>query len=136
VRKANKGSFIKGVSGNPSGRPKIPEEIAMARKLNRMEFERIINKCTRATTDELKAIISDPTIPVLDKCVATILYQAFVKADYMRLNFILDRIIGKVPEPPKPVDNTELTIIEISKDKDLVLGTRQVDEIEDQSNVG
>ena len=38
------GQFKKGKSGNPGGRPSLPKDLRNAKKLNRIEFERIANK--------------------------------------------------------------------------------------------
>ncbi len=88
--------FKPGQSGNPGGRPKLPGDIAEARKLNQHELERVINKYIWMTKDGLKAAAKDPDTTVMELMVASIVASAIEKGDQMRLEFILARIIGRV----------------------------------------
>ncbi len=95
--------FQPGNSGGP-GQPKIPEEIREARKLNRLEFERILNKYIYVQLGDLHKIIKDPTTPVIDGVVCKILVKGFNDGDPRRLEFVIDRLIGKIKEQEDPKD--------------------------------
>lgn len=62
---------------------------------------------------ELVAIIGTPGTPVLEAVAASILSEAIVKGDQQRLEFVLQRMIGKVQDRlevtlPKPFIVTRL----------------------------
>ncbi len=90
--------FKPGQSGNPGGRPKTPEDIREARRLNQAELERTVNRLLFCTREELQTIVKDPKTPMLEVMVASIMAQAATKGDQLRLEFVLARLIGKVKE--------------------------------------
>jgi len=111
--------FKPGVSGNPAGRPKIPDDIKQAKRLNKLEVERLMNKFMAMTKDEISQSINDPTTPALEIMIGSIIAKAVSHGDPVRLNFLLDRLIGKVKDEldvtviPRPViierhDGTEI----------------------------
>jgi hypothetical protein len=91
-------NFQKGVSGNPNGRPKLPPEIKQIQKMSPTFVRAMINKLSRMTKDELAIHLKDPKTPVLEVTLGSIYAKAIKDGDYMRLNFLLDRTIGKVKE--------------------------------------
>jgi hypothetical protein len=90
--------FKPGQSGNPGGKVKVPEDIKEARKLNQVELERIINKYLAMSRDEVKAAIGAPSTPMMELMVASIVAQAAQKGDHQRLDFVLNRLVGKVKD--------------------------------------
>jgi hypothetical protein len=99
--------FAKGVSGNPKGGPGLPKDVKEARKLTQGELERAVNRYLHLSRGELKAAIEAPGTPMIEIMIASIIAQAATKGDQMRLDFILNRIIGKVQDRvevtmPKP----------------------------------
>lgn len=90
-------------AGNPGGpgRPALPEDIKAARQLNSVEFERIVNKYLYMTADEMERLGKDKaakaTMPAIEIMLFSIISRAISEGDQTRLNFILDRIIGRVP---------------------------------------
>lgn len=129
MAKRGKGKpFTKGVSPNPGGRPKLPDDIVMARRLNQLELERVFNKYLFTSDQEdLVQTIKDTSLPPIHRCVASILYQAIVKGDPTRLNFIIEKLLGKTPEAPKPREDSELVIIEMSNGNELHMGPKSRD---------
>ena len=95
---SKKGQFKKGVSGNPGGQPKIPDDIKEARSLNQYELERIINRYLHMTKGELVAAIKNDATPMMEVTVASIVLKAASGGDHLRLDFILNRLIGKVKD--------------------------------------
>lgn len=105
-----------GQSGNPSGRPKLPEELRSIRALTQEELQRIISKYGRMPLPELDAIIAAKAGPTLELVVARILQEAFKRGDGQRLEFLLNRALGKPKEAPAadPIDEAILQIQEMS----------------------
>lgn len=95
--------FKKGQSGNPSGRPKLPEDVVEGRKLNKIEVARIFNRLINMPATELKDVLTNPDTKAMELIVGKIIAEGIKHGDAARLNFILDRMIGKV------VDKVELS---------------------------
>lgn len=95
---SEKTQWKKGQSGNPSGQPKLPEDIKAARKLTTIEFERAVNKYLYQDKAAITKAAADPSTPVIELLITSILHKAVVLGDEKRLAFLLDRIIGKVKE--------------------------------------
>jgi hypothetical protein len=85
--------------GNPKGAC-LPPDIKGLRAFNKFELERMINACIYLTEDELKEMLDNGQTGAMQKLVAKILYMAIKNGDIWRANFILERIIGKVPNAP------------------------------------
>ncbi len=88
----------KGESGNPDGRPKIPDDIKIARKLTAVEFERICGVLFSMSKRQLKDLIEDDNTPVLTALIATILEKGITESSRNELNYFIERFLGKVPE--------------------------------------
>lgn len=91
------GTFKPGSSGNPSGRPKIPQEIKDAQKLTQTRFVILVNKYLNMNREELGLAAQDAKTTTLELIVLKVIQQAIARGDQIRLTFILDRLIGKVP---------------------------------------
>ena len=90
--------FEPGRSGNPNGRPRLPEDLREARALNKTEFERILNLGIHLTAEELKNRLEAKGTPTIELMVLKIIAAAVNRGDEKRLGFILDRLIGPVPK--------------------------------------
>lgn len=88
----------KGQSGNPKGRPPIPEDVRAARKLTQVEFERICANLFNTSTKRLGEICRDPQTPVLTALIARILEKGIAESSRVELNYFIERFLGKVAE--------------------------------------
>lgn len=89
-------NFEPGKSGNPKGRPRLPEDIKEARALNQIELTRILNKYLYMPIEEIKRELAKPNTPALEVAVGKVLAAAINKGDQKRLDFILSRTVGSV----------------------------------------
>ena len=121
--------FQPGKSGNPGGKPKVPDDIAKARKLNQQELERVVNKYLWLDRAALQEAVKDPATPMLELMVASIMAQAAQKGDQQRLEFILQRLIGRVTDKIEVKVPAPFVIKRASGDE-LVLGARVMSEDE------
>lgn len=92
-------NFKKGQSGNPKGAPKIPEDVKEMRKLKGADYDHLANKFMDLKRAALAAIMKDPNSTALEMWLASIFHKGIVEGDIKRLEAILCRTIGKVPQP-------------------------------------
>lgn len=86
--------------GNPGGpgRPKLPEEIKEARKFTAHEVEILFTRFIQMTREELAAVKTNPESTLLELIMHSIFTHGINKGDQVRLEFVLNRIIGKAPD--------------------------------------
>lgn len=77
--------------GNPGGGR--PKEL-----LRRDDVRKIVGILAKMPKDKVAMLVADPTAPMLEVTVAAIFLKAATDACPARLNFLLDRAIGKVRE--------------------------------------
>lgn len=124
--------FKPGQSGNPNGRPKLPEDLKKARRLNQIAVGRIINEYMNLSITELKFELEDESTSALEAMIGKIIVEAHKFGDYSRVNFLFDRMIGKVTDKvehklPKP------TVVKLLGDAGAVIfGTSEDDKEEDE----
>ena len=80
--------FKPGQSGNPGGKPK--------QLLTKDKVKGILGRFADMTREDLQAIVTNPKSTMLEIMVASIMVKAAKDGDFSRLNFILDRSIGRV----------------------------------------
>lgn len=124
--------FKPGQSGNPGGKVKLPEDIKEARKLNQVELERIINKYLAMDRGAVKAAISSESTPMMELMVASIVAQAAQKGDHQRLDFVLNRLVGKVKDQIEVKNVTPFVIKHASGDQTILGAKVETDDGQDQ----
>lgn len=96
-RKTGGRDFQKGKEGGP-GAPRLPVEVIEARKINKVESERILNKFLHLSLDELAAFANNKSNNVHEMLVARILYEGIKRGDHVKLEWVYSRLVGKVKE--------------------------------------
>lgn len=91
-------NFKRGNPGGP-GRPALPEDVKVMRKIKGSDFDRLANKFMDLKRAELAAIMKDPESTALEMWLASVFHKGIVEGDVKRLEAILCRTIGKVPQP-------------------------------------
>lgn len=89
--------FIPGQPGGP-GRPHLPQEIREGRKLNQIRVSEVLNKFIDMPLEDVIRFVQDKTNPAMEVLVGSILVHGIKHGDQNRLNFLLDRLIGRVKE--------------------------------------
>ena len=108
--------FKPGESGNPSGRPKLPPELAGIALFTKDEIQRTISKYLRCGKKELQALMKDDSISSFEGIVVSIISKAAETGDYTRLNFLFDRG-GNKEKDEKTIKIEQQTADEAVKDK-------------------
>lgn len=94
-KKTGGNDFKPGWKGGP-GRPPIPLDLKQSRAAHREEFDRALSRMVKLSGPEIVEMVKSPTAPILETIAARVLSKAFNEGDHKRLEFILDRLIGKV----------------------------------------
>jgi len=93
------GTWKPGYAPNPAGRVPMSPELKAIKKLSPGYLKLIIAKLARMTPQELILSAKDPgKLNNLEMMVASIVSRAIQDGDHSKLNFLLDRSIGKVVE--------------------------------------
>ena len=124
-KKAKGRPFQKGQSGNPKGRPPMPPELREIKKLSPGYIKVLIAKLSRMTPDQMmewmKGEGAERDKPNnLEVMLASIIHKAVVDGDHAKLNFLLDRTIGKVVEEKKVQIQPVKYITKVSEDGALL----------------
>jgi hypothetical protein len=115
--------------GNPGGgRPLLPTEIKEARKLNKYDVEMSLTNHLRMNREQIATVIKNPESNMLDILVASIIAKAVQTGDQQRLDFILNRTIGKVVDTIEVADN-RVSIALAYNPKERILGHGTTKEI-------
>lgn len=88
--------FKKGNPGGP-GPPRIPLDLKEARKVNQLELSRVFNKTLFMNHQEITEVLKKRDLPMLELVAARVVSEAFNEGDQRRLEYIIDRLIGKAP---------------------------------------
>lgn len=79
-----------GQSGNPSGKP--------AGLLTKDQVSSVMGKFSHSTREQLQAVITNPKSTMLEIMVASVMARAAKDGDPNRMEFLLQRTIGKVQD--------------------------------------
>lgn len=73
-------------------------DLRFARQHGKLEVESLIWKHFRSNDFELRNTFKNPATPVLEKIICSLMIASIDMADEKRLNFLLERTIGKVAD--------------------------------------
>lgn len=112
------------------GRPPVDPELKAAKKLTKTRAEELFSLYMHKTAKELDAICKNSNTTVLEAMIARVAQQAIRDGDQRRLDFMLDRTVGKVKEVteiqlPKPM------IVENLEGDSKLLGAIEAEVVED-----
>lgn len=110
--------FLPGNGGGPGRPPKLPE-LKDAPRLDRDNYNRLLNQTLHMSKDELKKVLEDPNATMISKALASIVAKTTTLGDIHRLEALLNRAIGPVKqeiavENEYTFSNTPKELIEIA----------------------
>lgn len=75
-----------------------PPDIKEARKLTRVELERIMTRYLHMSKVELEAESDRKDMTLLEAMVLSVAKKAVIAGDQQRLNFLIEQTLGKLPD--------------------------------------
>lgn len=94
----NNGRWKPGQSGNPKGPAVLPAELRAVTRLSAGYVKGLIAKLSQLSPEQLVVGLETNAFNAMEAMVASIIKRAIVDGDHSRLNFLLDRTVGKVVE--------------------------------------
>lgn len=85
-------------AGHNTGRPRNPPEINKAASLSKTQFLAKLNEYLNLSFNELTEIVKNKDLPMIDHWVGRIALHGATKGDERRLDFMANRLYGKVKE--------------------------------------
>ena len=113
-------NWVPGQSGNPNGRPKLPDEIKEARKISVEKIIEMFSKYLLMTEEDFKKV-DRTNLTMLEVWFLKNVDYAISKRDHHVFDKILDRVIGrsflgiKLELPPEGTVTPEQRLSEILK---------------------
>jgi hypothetical protein len=115
--------FKPGQSGNPGGRVKMPDDIKAAKRLNKIELERLLNRLIWMTKEELLAHLRDKETPGFEVLIGNIVLKGIAGGDHQRAEFLIQRLVGKVQDELK-VTGLKPYVAVLSDGKEIIMGVK------------
>jgi hypothetical protein len=110
-------NFVKGQSGNPNGRPRVPQDVKDLRIENRQEVERLVSLYCKVPDWKLNEVIADREADAIDKLVCRVILRGIARGDQSTLGFLTDFIFGARPKEIKLDNTSHLDVDEADKNK-------------------
>lgn len=89
--------FRGGASGNPTGSSRRAKSAGKVARITNVELMEIGAVLLRGTVDQLQATITDPEASVLQRWLAVLIRQSFLRGDSSIFRVVIDRVVGRPP---------------------------------------
>ena len=126
--------FVKGDAR--AGRPRKPADLKKAATLTRTEAEALLVQFMRMDIKELEAVMRDQSRLVMEHWVARICFIGIKEGDSRRLDFILDRLFGRVASlSPKDANPEALNFRALPRERVIELGKEAIAKLEREKTI-
>lgn len=85
------------------GRPRGNSTLKAVRNLNRAQVDQMVNDFLSLPIEKLKKIAENPLTLALEALVARIMIVGILTGDQSKLNYLLERLFGKLPDAPRDI---------------------------------
>ncbi len=119
--------FKKGVSGNPSGRPKLPDRLKGTKPITTDELKYTIAKHFKMDEGQIEGVLSNPQSISLDLIIAATIKRAYKDGDIAKAEYLFMRSLGKVTEKIE-LQHPEPVVITRPNGEQVLLGVEETKE--------
>lgn len=107
---------------NPNGRPKVPEYLKKAKKMNKVLLDKYLNKYINMNMTGLRRALEDSKkvtseVSAMEVMIIRVVMEAVRKGDHKILDFVLNRTVGKVKEEFHVEGSPYSGLMELIKDR-------------------
>jgi hypothetical protein len=95
------GVWVKGQSGNPSGRPKLPDTTQRLREQGKIAAIEALSQVMTMTMADIARVPKDPNASAALVLAASVMHKAIKTGCPVRANFIFQYMVGR-PETAQP----------------------------------
>lgn len=97
VKRNSKGQYLKGFTGNPTGRKTLPVELHRLRLEWRAEFIRIFDRYAKKSAEELKVLLKEggKDLPLCELLTVRLLIKATEDTCHHKFTLIKETLAGK-----------------------------------------
>ncbi len=117
--------FKKGVSGNPSGRPKTRIDLLKVKALCAEDLKRLIAKYFDYDRMQVAAAIKDKSTKALDLIILTTIEAAINKGDIARAESLFLRSVGRAHKVAEEGEAKPFMVIERLNGERTILGVEE-----------
>jgi hypothetical protein len=122
--------FKKGVSGNPEGRPPLPLEVKLLRKVDERRYRKSMTKLLAMDSHQLDVFLNGPKngVPMLDRICAMSVMEAALTGGHVQRREIWNRLVGPPPRPRDPLadEQRQREAIEGMSDEQLMEAAKAI----------
>lgn len=128
-----KHQFKKGQSGNPSGAKKLPPELKKAATMTKVETLQRLVSFLQMDIYGLEEVLKDKSRSVMDHWIARICLVGIKEGDNRRLDFMLDRLFGKV-QPHIEINNNQFNFTGLPREEIIARGRKALEILEKEED--
>lgn len=103
--------FVKGQSGNPSGRPRKYVTLLKEQGYKLSEINDTIQVMMSMEVEELKSVYDNPRATIMEKTIAGAMNKSLQKGSLYSLETLLTRVYGKPKEQMDIVTDNRIEIV-------------------------
>ena len=97
------------------GRPPIPDDLKNVDKVTTETVHRVFSKYAGMTREQIRRLLEHPATPALEVMLGSIIGKAIKEGDHLRMNFVLDRLVGKVKDVSEVTMKVDLPSVSEAK---------------------
>lgn len=93
----------------------MPDDLKKIKRISKDEIKAVLSKFSRMSREDLKHHLDSKKATMLDLMVGSVMHQAVKKGDHYRLDFLFNRLVGKVKDEPSDPGNNVIPLAYVPK---------------------
>lgn len=101
------GQWKPGQSGNPKGRPRLPEDVKEIREVAKFELERMLQKFSTMTYSDMLKFGANRDQPAMEHCLVSLFLKCILYGDARRMELLMNRRYGVLKTQIQVLDEND-----------------------------